>query len=1061
VEGYATGGDTIIAVYGLEPLDQWTTNSDSYEPVAELRVQLAAGEASSPQAAQCDQPQGLSFSSLLSGSLMQASVQMHYIQNVSGLQADATCADFCSKTDVWGKHRQKCTDLDDESSCEESYMRWGTTNYPCAWDGYSCSKSSDQSERSTCSDGELVAACRSYPPAPEPPPLSPGDVVVPSGQTYILDQSVVIGKLFVQAGATLAFVDAGLTMSTTGIIVMGTLKVGTETCPLDLEAHITLRGERPVESADHHVSDKGIVVHAQGTLDIHGKPYAPTWTRLQRTAFAGATVLELQQPVDWEVGQELVVVTTVHIDEREEHQNEVRTITEVNGDRFVSLAEPLQFSHYGGSEYSGEVALLSRSITIQGDEQSETSEYGGHIMCMQTSTCRLSFTKAFRMGQKNVMGRYPFHFHLMGDVSGQSYFKGLSIHRSFFRALTIHATSNTTASRCVAYDVLGSAVYLEDGVEEDNLLEFNLVALVHPIKPYAKPWKEYDSEPDSTENDWIPSKADRIVPTDLTPAGFYCLNPRNRWVGNVASGGFTGFVFPAVQEALGLSSGMYSDLVPQENILLEFDGNTAHSSGQHYTNGACIYVGATLRMVEHSTKDYEYYYWKFGATSYVRGFMLFNNTKMFACRAGFKAWGFTDGMRPQIKMQNAEFHDNMLGIAFFGHNSIQRATFTAHTDNTNVFPCYAPAHAFQLYDTLFTTIFSDVTFRGYRGPADTSLYQFVISECCVPSGMLSVFQAKFPNTTWNNRLQFDPHWPADPSSTKHNLAPQSANLQDADGSITGVQGGAILGAGDLPACLDGSCESFEWWRLDDGQQCQLVFTELDSRGYWACPRADPLSPQRPRTVVTIFLARTDSMSCNAQAGYPFFPWTRGCLRDMTEIDMVKGTIYHFGNANRRQRTGWAVSNAAKQVVGTCCDIGWYLKADGGAPPLLVILLDAMVPTDGLIFATRYSLGAVIKVEKCFGLDDDMTCSDLTQVHTKSEFLSSPTGSSFLLESANDDGQTLFLKLTNERNEYFDDGEGHHALLFTNNFFVCRYIVRSTTSGPVNFVLPPGDWISSG
>lgn len=35
--------------------------------------------------------------------------------------------------------------------------------------------------------------------------------------------------------------------------------------------------------------------------------------------------------VDWEVGQELVVVTTAWTDEASNHQNEVRTITAVNG----------------------------------------------------------------------------------------------------------------------------------------------------------------------------------------------------------------------------------------------------------------------------------------------------------------------------------------------------------------------------------------------------------------------------------------------------------------------------------------------------------------------------------------------------------------------------------------------------------------------------------------------------------------------------------------------------------------------------------------------------------
>lgn len=63
-----------------------------------------------------------------------------------------------------------------------------------------------------------------------------------------------------------------------------------------------------------------------------------------------------------------------------------------------------------------------------------------------------------------LITRYPFHFHMMGTVS-DSFFEDCAVQHSFFRAYTVHGTSSSRVSRNVAYDVSGSAYYLEDGNE--------------------------------------------------------------------------------------------------------------------------------------------------------------------------------------------------------------------------------------------------------------------------------------------------------------------------------------------------------------------------------------------------------------------------------------------------------------------------------------------------------------------------------------------------------------------------------------------------------------------
>lgn len=40
-----------------------------------------------------------------------------------------------------------------------------------------------------------------------------------------------------------------------------------------------------------------------------------------------------------------------------------------------------------------------------GDEGSETTRYGGHVMCAPGSNCRIAGVRGYRVGQENVMGR--------------------------------------------------------------------------------------------------------------------------------------------------------------------------------------------------------------------------------------------------------------------------------------------------------------------------------------------------------------------------------------------------------------------------------------------------------------------------------------------------------------------------------------------------------------------------------------------------------------------------------------------------------------------------------
>ena len=84
------------------------------------------------------------------------------------------------------------------------------------------------------------------------------------------------------------------------------------------------------------------------------------------------------------------------------------------------------------------------------------------------------------MGQTNLKGHYPFHLHVVGNHGNKSYIEDSSIHHSFFKAVVIHGSKGSRASRNVAFDVTGSAFYLQDGVEEAGVAEV--------AKPAADGW---------------------------------------------------------------------------------------------------------------------------------------------------------------------------------------------------------------------------------------------------------------------------------------------------------------------------------------------------------------------------------------------------------------------------------------------------------------------------------------------------------------------------------------------------------------------------------------------
>ena len=109
----------------------------------------------------------------------------------------------------------------------------------------------------------------------------------------------------------------------------------------------------------------------------------------------------------------------------------------------ITIDRPLEFTHYSDIEFygndfiemRGEVGLLTRNVLYQGDpSDSASDQYGAQIMVhgdiamsAMNAAARIEYIELFNVGQGFQLGRYPIHFHLVGDVS-DSYIRGNTVH---------------------------------------------------------------------------------------------------------------------------------------------------------------------------------------------------------------------------------------------------------------------------------------------------------------------------------------------------------------------------------------------------------------------------------------------------------------------------------------------------------------------------------------------------------------------------------------------------------------------------------------------------------
>ncbi|XP_040210574.1 fibrocystin-L-like [Rana temporaria] len=351
----------------------------------------------------------------------------------------------------------------------------------------------------------------------------------------------------------------------------GRLIAGTETDPFQGKLHIVLRGNHltPEFQLPNGPNQGSKVLGVFGELDLHGLPRAVYRTKLTNTAPAGSQYIILAEPVDWQVGEDILITTTSY----SAWQTETRRIIDVSPDqRNLTLNVSLTFSHTANTyqvpntnltyTLAADVALLTRNIKIIGEDYPgwSSESFGARVLVGKFSVngmvykgnARIANVEFYHSGQEGyrdpIDPRYSLAFLNLGEVlSNESYVKGCAFHDGFSPAIGVFNTNGLNIDDNVIHFTVGEGIrVLGDRVN----VRGNLVTL--SVWPGT-----YQGRMETTNTLWHAGIAindgSHIVLQNNTVAGFeragYQINgepcsgfsnPDSAWYNNEAYGGLYG-----------------------------------------------------------------------------------------------------------------------------------------------------------------------------------------------------------------------------------------------------------------------------------------------------------------------------------------------------------------------------------------------------------------------------------------------------------------------------------------------------------------------------------------
>lgn len=352
---------------------------------------------------------------------------------------------------------------------------------------------------------------------------------------------------------------------------------------------------------------KVLAVSYGGTVNLYGAKGAiypravaypawysgTSWVRLNKSIDPKDTQnnnkLVVDRPVDWKMGDQIVVTTTDYLPGHSEEM----TIAGVGTDKMTfTVTKAFAWAHNGTKvdlavkgvpsnvgpqddpnlpkgngrlvDTRAAVGLLSRSIRIVSgcdnagqafpapgktctNTDGNSYYFGGHTLVRQGfMSFQMQGVELYQLGQGGRIMHYPVHFHMARKTPQPAqlsllpvtFLKDNTVWDSMTRWYTLHATQGVYMSRNVGYLSIGHGYYLEDATETDNTLYSNLGifargAVENPQNPRNVPGI-FAGGYNNTTDDPVPYTSDVDHPTV-----FWITNGWNDFQYNFAAGANT------------------------------------------------------------------------------------------------------------------------------------------------------------------------------------------------------------------------------------------------------------------------------------------------------------------------------------------------------------------------------------------------------------------------------------------------------------------------------------------------------------------------------------------
>ncbi len=337
------------------------------------------------------------------------------------------------------------------------------------------------------------------------------DIWIMPGHRITIDDSATSEFGTILIDGTLEIFETGDNPLRTQKIIVGPsgkLTIGINETPIDKnkKAEIVFIKNQPGE----------IGIFVFGELTLHGYDIGPSFVELTSDAKPGQEVLAVAEPVkNWKRNSKILITSPGNHPDFENctEENKINRIDGV----FIYLKEPLDCFHPGFNNddelVRSHIAVLDRNIVIKSDDPKNR----GSVNFFYGSQGAVKYAEFRDLGPKNVLARYPIHFHHMQDTSRGIEVEGNSIVNSDNRWITIHDSNGILIKNNVGYNSIGHGFFLEAGTEFDNIFDGNLGVKTRP---------------------------GNLIHSDKFTSVFWTMNPQNAYVNNVASDGwYYGFYY--------------------------------------------------------------------------------------------------------------------------------------------------------------------------------------------------------------------------------------------------------------------------------------------------------------------------------------------------------------------------------------------------------------------------------------------------------------------------------------------------------------------------------------